>query len=139
MNVDETRQAIERGLPELFSCSAAPEGAVRVRTPITYPDGGLVDIFIVADGTGATVTDFGEAFGWVRTQTQSGRRSSVDDRLVADACQTLGVTLDGGQLTLRPETSEALADAVLRVAQTATRICDRWLARQACWDPDPGA
>lgn len=53
-------------LSSLFECSATERGAVRVRTPFLYPDGGVIDVFVGQRDAGFTVTDFGEALGWLR-------------------------------------------------------------------------
>ena len=35
------------GRASLFVCSPAPQEGVRVRTPLLYPDGGVVDVFVL--------------------------------------------------------------------------------------------
>ena len=47
MNSEMLCSSIARSLPPLFSCSPAPEEGVRVRTPLMYPDGGVVDVFVL--------------------------------------------------------------------------------------------
>jgi len=93
-----------------------------------YPDGGMVDVFVLRQGHRFRVTDHGEALGWLRMQSLSRRRSPKQNLLVEDTCQTLGVTLRCGQLELRPDsaTVPSLEEAVLRVAQAAVRVSDLW-------------
>ena len=47
MNNDELCLAIGESLPTLFECTPAPQEGVRVRTPLMYPDGGMVDVFVL--------------------------------------------------------------------------------------------
>ena len=47
MNSIELCASIGNSLPALFECSAAPREGVRVRTPLMYPDGGIVDVFVL--------------------------------------------------------------------------------------------
>ena len=49
--------AISRALPALFECTPAPVEGIRVRTPMMYPDGSIVDVFVLERDGGYTVTD----------------------------------------------------------------------------------
>lgn len=56
--------------------AASPHGdVVRVRMPFWYLDGDVIDVFIREEGGTFTVTDLGEALGWLRLQSISDRRS----------------------------------------------------------------
>lgn len=126
MNVNELCASIGRALPPLFVCSPAPQEGVRVRTPMLYPDGGVVDVFVLPRGNGYTVTDFGDALGWLGLQSVGRRRSPKRQMLIQDVCQTLRIEQLQGQLALRSVTDDALAESVLRVAQAAVRVSDLW-------------
>ena len=62
-------------LPSRFECSLAPQKGVRVRTPLMYPDGGIVDVFVLERGNGYIVTDFGDALGWLSMQSVNAQPS----------------------------------------------------------------
>ncbi len=126
MTVEELCISVRQNLPPLFECSAAPLDSMRVRTPLLYPDGGLVDVFVLERDSGYQVTDYGETLAWLSTQTASGRRSNKQRGLVDDVCQTLGVELHRGQLRLRSHTLDGLGETVLRLAQAAVRVSDVW-------------
>lgn len=126
MNVNELCASVGRTLPPLFVCSPAPHEGVRVRTPLLYPDGGVVDVFVLERGGGYTVTDFGDALGWLGLQSISRRRSRRQEMLAQDVCQTLRVDLLHDQLVLRAVTEDALGEAVTRIAQAAVRVSDLW-------------
>ncbi len=126
MNADSLCTTISDSLPALFECSPAPQEGARVRTPMMYPDGGIVDVFILARGDEYIVTDFGEALAWLRLQSTSTRRSRRQQILVEDVCQTLGLELFRGQLVLRAIRGDALAEAVIRISQAAVRVSDLW-------------
>jgi len=126
MNANELCSSVRESLPLLFECAVAPREGVRVRTPLMYPDGGMVDVFVLARGEQYSVTDFGEALGWLRMQSVSPRRSAKQNRMIEDTCQTLGVELHQGQLILRSDVTDSLEQAVLRVAQAAVRVSDLW-------------
>ena len=126
MSYDELCLAIGESLPALFECTPAPREGVRVRTPLMYPDGGMVDVFVLERSGRYSVTDFGETLGWLRMQSVSTRRSPKQSRMVEDTCQTLGVELHRGQLMLRSGAVDGLGESVLRLAQAAVRVSDLW-------------
>lgn len=126
MNYNELCAAIGQSLPTLFSCSPAPQEGVRVRTPMLYPDGDVVDVFVLERGETYTVTDFGDALGWLGLQSISRRRSGKQEALVQDVCQTLRIELVQDQLALRQVLNDDLAESVLRVAQAAVQVTDLW-------------
>lgn len=126
MNANELCATIGRSLPSLFVCAPAPQEGVRVRTPLLYPDGGVVDVFILERGNSYTITDFGDALGWLGLQSVSQRRSPKQQALIQDVCQTLRIELFHGQLELRSVPEDGLGESALRVAQAAVRISDLW-------------
>ncbi len=126
MSMNELCASLERTLPPLFTCSPAPHDGVRVRTPLLYPDGGVVDVFVLERGQRYTVTDFGDAQGWLWLQSASRRLSPRQELLVQDVCQTLRIEHLNNQLVLRTVTEDTLAESVLRVAQGIVRVADLW-------------
>lgn len=126
MNCATLSTTISESLPVLFDCAPAPREGIRVRTPFMYPDGGIVDVFVVERGGRYEVTDFGEALGWLRMQSVRGRLSDKQRKLIDDVCVTLGVELFRGQLVLRCNGLEEISQAVLRLGQAAVRVTDLW-------------
>lgn len=126
MNPNEMCAAIGNTLPAMFECSPAAREGVRVRTPLLYPDGGVVDVFVLERGDTHVVTDFGDALGWLRTQSASSRRSPKQQSLVEDVCRTLGVELHNGQLVLRSGGDTPLGEAIVLLAQAVVRVSDLW-------------
>ena len=113
-------------LGEMFVCAQAPNDLVRVRTPFWLPDGGVIDLFVrEAARGGFVVTDLGESLGWLRSQSNSGKRSPKQEKLVNDVCMTLGVELFKGQLVMHTP-PEKVAQSVMRVGQAAVRLSDLW-------------
>ena len=126
MTTERVCSMLQESLSGSFTCSPAPEGAVRVRTPLMYPDGGMVDVFVVEQEGRFSVSDFGESLGWLRVQSAGGRRSPRQGRLIVDVCQTLGLELERGELSMRVAEGAPVADSVLRVAQGVVRVSDLW-------------
>ncbi len=126
MNVTELCASIGQSLPPLFVCSPAPQEGVRVRTPMLFPDGGVVDVFVLERDNSYIVTDYGDAIGWLGMQSVSRQRSPRQQALVQDVCQTLRIELIQDQLVLRQVMKDGLGESVLRVAQAAVRVSDLW-------------
>ena len=126
MNVNDLCASIGRSLPPLFVCSPASQEGVRVRTPMLYPDGGVVDVFVLQRGSSYMVTDFGDALGWLSIQSVSRQRSAKQHMLIQDVCQTLRIEFLHGQLLLKSVSSDSLGESVIRVAQAAVRVSDLW-------------
>ena len=105
----------------------APKGnLVRIRTPFWYPDGGVVDVFVKEQANGFTLTDLGEALGWLRMQSLGTRRSPKQQKLIQDICVTQGVELFKGQLMLRCSDPSKFSQAVVRFGQAVVRVADLW-------------
>ena len=138
MNSNELCSTLGRSLPPLFVCSEAGPESVRVRTPMLYPDGGVVDVFVLTRGDGYVVTDFGDALGWLWLQSASPRRPARQEALARDVCQTLRIELFNDQLVVRGVTQDALGEAVIRVAQAVVRVSDRSKAFQTAADNNRG-
>ena len=126
MNVAQLCASVGNSLPALFACSPGPQEGVRVRTPLLYPDGGVVDVFVLERGSEYIITDFGDALGWLDLQSVSRQRSPKQQALILDVCQTLRIELVQGQLVLRSVMEDALGESVLRVAQGVVRVSDLW-------------
>lgn len=122
MSVNELWQSICDSLPGTFECALTPNGTGQVRTPMLYPDGGVVDVYVKARANGYVVTDFGDALGWLRIQSAGGRLSPKQRLMLDDVLHTQSVDLDRGQLRTKCEDIGTLGEAVQRVAQTAVRV-----------------
>lgn len=118
--------AIREGLPALFECTPAPMEGVRVRTPMMYPDGSVVDVFVLDRGGDHVVTDFGTTLSWLRTQSARGSITSKQQGMIEDVCRSIGVERHNGQLVLRCAEGESLADSLLLLSQAAVRVSDVW-------------
>jgi len=125
MNAQELCAVLHADQSPLFVCSPGAKEGVRVRTPFLYPDGGVIDVFVLPRDGRFEVTDFGEALGWLRMQSVGGQLSPKQRRMVEDVCLTLGVEFFRGQLMLRCD-ADTVSDGVIRIGQAALRLADLW-------------
>ena len=131
MNAASLSTSLQEAVPPLFVCSPAPQEGVRVRTPMLYPDGGVVDVFVLERNGRYIVTDFGDTLGWLGLQSVSQKRTQEQDALLKDVCLTLRIENQRDQLMLRDVSRGALGDSVLRVAQAAVRVSDLWFTMRS--------
>ena len=59
MDPSDLCASLTKTMSPLFECTPAPREGVRVRTPMLYPDGGMVDVFVLERGDSHLLTDFG--------------------------------------------------------------------------------
>ena len=122
MNVEAMVQGLQDSLPDIFNCTETPSGSVRVRTRLTYPDGTLVDLFLMGRDDGAVVvTDYGDTIGWLRMQSARGLTRG-QNRRIARVCRSLNVARAQNRLTVIAQDRRALGEPVVRVAQAAVLI-----------------
>ena len=122
MNVEATVRGLQASLPAIFTYTEMPSGAVRVRTLLTYPDGTLIDLFLMGRDDGpVVVTDYGDTIGWLWKQSGRGLTRG-QNRKIARVCQSLNVARVQNRVTVMAQDCGKLADPVARVAQAAVLI-----------------
>ena len=126
MKVEELQEQLISSLPPLFRCDAFGNERFRVRTPLLFPDGDVIDVFVSGTAESYTVTDYGDAAGWLDIRAPARRRSPKQLSLIEDTCQTLGIAIEGGQMVLREVSWKDLADSIVRMAQAEARVGDVW-------------
>lgn len=118
--------AVRQGMPALYECSQAPIEGVRIRTPFLYPDGGVIDVFVLETNHGYEVTDFSEAVGWLRMQTVTGKLTVTQRDNIRDIGQTLGTEFKKGEIIYRCNDLSEVSEAVQIVGQAVLRVADLW-------------
>ena len=126
MKVEELQEQLTSSLPPLFRCDDFGNERFRVRTPLLFPDGDVIDVFVSGTAESYTVTDYGDAVGWLDIRAPARRRSTKQLSLIEDTCQTLGIEFEGGRMVLREVSWKDLADSIMRMAQAEARVGDVW-------------
>ena len=122
MNIEAIVQGLQDSLPDIFNCTETPSGAVRVRTRLTYPDGTLVDLFLMGrDDEAVVVTDYGDTIGWLQMQSAGGLTRG-QNRKITRVCQSLNVARTQNRVTVIAQDCRALGETVAKVAQAAVLI-----------------
>ena len=124
MTVEELQKQLTSSLPPLFRCDDFGDDRFRVRTPLLFPDGAVVDVFVARHNGIYTVTDHGDAVGWLWTRMGDDNRTPKQREFIVDACRTLRIEQDGDELIVRNVQPGALADAILRIAQAELHVAE---------------
>ena len=110
-----------------FACSLTRLGAVQVRTPLSYPDGGLIDVYVEDREAGYVVTDSGEAWVQLQNQTLCDGLTQDQRRDGQEACRGWGATLDDVQIVLRCSEAAELPEAIEHLSSAAAEVSAIWL------------
>ena len=126
LTMDDLCTRIRADLPSQYACSMTRKGALRIQTPLLLPDGDGIDVFVAEQNGRITVSDFGDALGWLETRSRTGRLSDGQERMLQDVANTVGVEVDKGRLSVRCDDPAELAAAIAKVGQAALRVADIW-------------
>lgn len=126
VTVGSLSSSIREWFHKQWECTRAPAGGIRVRTPYMYPDGDILDLFVLEDGTRYRLTDFGETVAWLRMRTGSAKLSPKRRAQINDTCQTHGVVNNRNQLELENVAASDLPRALVQLAAAAARVSDLW-------------
>ena len=123
MTTANLSQSVQDKLPPQFECFPAAEAGVQVRTPLLYPDGDVVDVFVLEQQGGYLVTDYGDGLGWFRSQSIEEHLSPEQQRQLEEKCTALGLELERGQLRLHCA-EDKLGEAVQLLAQSVVQVSE---------------
>ena len=111
--VEVVRRAFASGLPGLFQVEVAHSVGALVRTPWNLPDGSAVELVVVEDGEGYSVSGPGTAIP---------EMEGLRQQQVAEVCTTLEVSLANGALIKRAENAGQLLEAIAALAQAVVCV-----------------
>lgn len=120
-----TAQQQLSGFSLVKSCDVIKNGVLRLATPMLYPDGSNVDLFVKNDLVDVTVSDMGQTVAYLADLNIFPYRTQKRKLILSDICQTLNVSERNGELfvTLRQD-DMGLANAIARLAQACIRVAD---------------
>lgn len=100
------------------------EGFVRIRTPLRYSDGGIVELYVEERGDHVIITDFGESFRFLQSHGLHPLRSAVRRQIVDLALELGKATAVEDAIEIRIIDRRQLPEALLRLGQVVTRVAD---------------
>lgn len=118
----EIRDALEGFLDAEIVCEAINGGGNRIEclTPLDYPSGDGVGVWVESYTSHFVVTDYGESLTDLLIHPPQDHKALNDQ--IGVVCAPLGVTFADGRLQADAASLDALGDAIWRVATAASRV-----------------
>ena len=118
-----------QGISLVRHCDTIRNGMVRMATPFRYPDGSLVDLFLGQNPSlfeGLKLTDLGQTTAYLLDLHVKPWATQKRKQRVADICNSLAVSREGGELVvyLPNEKASDIAEAMVRLGQACIRMSD---------------
>jgi len=99
-----------------------------IQTPFLYPDGDYISLYVESKHEGTfIVSDFGETIRWLRSNTQTIKRTPKQNLIIQDICLTHDVEFLNGILQVSVSQESEIPETIFRVSQAAIRVSDIWL------------
>lgn len=118
----DIKDALEGFLDAEIACEAINGGGNRVEclTPLDYPSGDGVGVWVESYASHFVVTDYGESLTDLLIHPPQDHKALHDQ--IDAVCAALGVTFADGRLQADAASLDALGDAMWRVATAASRV-----------------
>ncbi len=130
MTSTDLQAALTAGLPQLFEfeLNPMPDESIALLTPFVCNDGTTPYIFVSEqDGGGYVLSDGCEMLAGLSQRTGCQELSPKQHYVLDRICkETPGLEKNRGELTMRCDHPEELADAVFRLGQAMLRVSDLW-------------
>ena len=130
MTIGELESAFRAGLTALFEFEPErmPDGSIALQTPFVCNDGTTPYIFVAEQyGGGYVLSDGCEMLGGLSQRTGCQELTPKQLYVLDRICrETPGLERNRGELTMRCDSPDELADAVLRLGQAMLRVSDLW-------------
>ncbi|MBF8378466.1 DUF1828 domain-containing protein [Alicyclobacillus mali] len=112
------RESIERAFEQTvwFGFRELKPGCVQIRTPFTYPDGDVIDVFVIDTQDLLRVTDMGET---LRHLGSCEARQHISGLQLLHRCVRLGK----GELYQDVATPEEVPEAAIELVECIERLC----------------
>lgn len=97
---------------------------LRLETPLKFPDGGTVELYVEVRGSTFVASDFGEAFRFLESAGIDPLRSVTRGRMIDLAAQLGSASIDDGVIEIVSTSPEAVMSSLVRLGQVVTRVAD---------------
>jgi len=113
---------VKSSLHSTLVCQSISENEIKVRTSLIYPDGTLIDVYILTGINGYTITDFGDTISWLKLQSVNTYISVYKREITRNICKTLGIEIFDEQLYIRSVPETKLGMFIFRLIQAIVQI-----------------
>ncbi len=115
----------------ITECDQVRDGAVRMATAFTYPNGDGIDIFLNEDRAiplfpGYLLSDYGQTVSYLQQLRLKPWSTKRRQQVIGDICESLDVKFEGGEFNLHFDSLDTaeMGAFVLRLVQACIRLAD---------------
>lgn len=123
MKCIEFKRVVEEGMPPLYECQER-EGRLVILTPIEYPDGDYVELFVVPENGGFVLTDLAETVATLASYNLNLKSSPKRFKLFQGILKAHDVHYFEGSLCVPLEQEKDLPQALTHLTQAILRVSD---------------
>ena len=130
--LDKAQETLLNSPHGMFQCRTHEDGGtpdeeerhLMVQTPLLYPGGGPVNVYVRANGSSYLVTDRGTALSIIgrHLPTTAGQAPGRWTPAAKKVCEGLEVEIRGAEWTANAKTPEDLGRSVMTLAQALLRM-----------------
>jgi hypothetical protein len=130
MNLDcESVAALVKPVRLIQECDTVPGGALRLCTPLQYPNGSQIDLFIEREAPlfqKYTLSDMGQTTAYLLDVQVKPWATNKRRQVIEDVCRSQGVIWRGGRFLIELEDADLqdLSTPMMRLGQACMRISD---------------
>ncbi len=119
----QVEAALAQQLPMQFRIAELSPEVTRVRTPFTFPDGTIIDLYVERFLNRYNLTDLGETLDWLSIHSPEDELTPAQqEKLLSIEKSCLQVRFRDGQLKAENIAPKDLTGAVFRLAQAAIEV-----------------
>ncbi len=115
-------------LPDAFLCRKLTNGTTKVTTPLVFPCGDAIDIFITKDAEYYTISDLGSCIQYLELPL-ADKLSANQISAINNRCQSDGLMFINGEVAIQTKNERMLAVFAISVANTIVKLCESTLLR----------
>jgi len=110
-------------------CDVVRNGALRISTPFSYPNGDFIDVFLQVEKNlfrSLSLSDYGYTSMYLRSAQIEIGATAKKRNVIGSILSQLGVKMVGGDLVVEvePANPNDISDAIFRLSQACLRISD---------------
>ncbi len=123
MKCADFRRILRKELPPLYECEEREE-KLAIVTPVEYPDGDYVELFVIPEDDGYVLTDLAETTATLASYKFNLKGSQKRFKLFQQILKAHGVHYFQGELRIPFQDESELPQALVRLTQAVVQVSD---------------
>jgi hypothetical protein len=114
---------LKKYISQQFNCSEFGD-FLKIRTPLLYNDGDVIDVFVKSKSDGFVITDLGETMRWLTNQMVSTSLSDRQTEIINKTLKFHKISEYKGMFITKVQNEDDISEAILNLSQAIARISD---------------